>query len=164
MNKVILMGRLTRDPETRYSQGNADSLNITRYTLAVNRKFKREGEPDADFINCTAIGKSGEFAERFLKKGMQILVTGRLQIRAYDDPKTNQRNWYTEIIIDEQNFTESKAAFESRQSSYGGQPSQDYDGYAQPPASSASQGKPANNDVPADFFIETELSDDDLPF
>ncbi|HCL02089.1 MAG TPA: single-stranded DNA-binding protein, partial [Lachnoclostridium phytofermentans] len=68
MNKVILMGRLTRDPEIRYSQG-ANSLAIARYSLAVNRSFKREGEPDADFFNCTAFGRNAEFAEKYLKQG-----------------------------------------------------------------------------------------------
>ena len=170
MNKVILMGRLTKDPETRYSQGGSEALNITRYTLAVNRRFKREGEPDADFINCTAIGKSGEFAEKYFKKGMQVLVSGRLQIRSYDDPKTNQRNWYTEIILDDQHFTESKAAFEARvgnqgssnygDSAYNNSGGQPYQNQSPKPSLPANQP----NDVPPDFFIDQELNDDDLPF
>ena len=83
MNKAILMGRLTKDPEVRYSNA-AEPLAIARYTLAVNRQRKREGEPDADFINCVAFGKPAEFAERFLRKGMQVLVSGRIQIRQFD--------------------------------------------------------------------------------
>lgn len=75
MNKLILMGRLTKDPEVRYSQGN-NPMAAARYTLAVDRKFKRDGEPNADFINCIAFGKNGEFAEKYLHKGMKILVEG----------------------------------------------------------------------------------------
>ena len=163
MNKVILMGRLTKDPETRYSQGSSDPLNITRYTLAVNRRFKKEGEPDADFINCVAFGKSGEFAEKFFRKGMQVLVSGRLQIRTYDDPRTNQKNWFTEVLLDDQHFTESKAAFEARQGASGY--SADYQsGQGQPSRSQPALPANQQNDIPPDFFINQELNDDDLPF
>lgn len=169
MNKVILMGRLTKDPETRFSQGGSEPLNITRYTLAVNRKFKKDGEPDADFINCTAFGKSGEFAERYFKKGMQVLVSGRLQIRSYDDPKTNQRAWYTEVILDEQQFTESKAAFDARAASGGFQDTPPGGQSAPPPRNVAPGPGPSlspnpSNDVPTDFFVNDDLDDDDLPF
>ena len=78
MNKVVLMGRLTRDPEVRYSQGEK-AMAIARYTLAVNRRFKRDGEPDADFIPCVAFGKAGEFAEKYFKQGMRIVISGRIQ-------------------------------------------------------------------------------------
>lgn len=78
MNKVVLMGRLTKDPDVRYSQGN-NPMAIARYTMAVERKFKRDGEPNADFINCIAFGKNGEFAEKYLRKGMKILIEGRWQ-------------------------------------------------------------------------------------
>ena len=78
MNKVILMGRLTKNPEVRYSQ-SADPLAVARYTLAVNRRFRREGEPDADFINVVAFGKQGEFAEKYFKKGQMVSVVGRLR-------------------------------------------------------------------------------------
>ena len=80
MNKVILMGRLTRDPEVRYSQ-SAEPLAIARYTLAINRRFKRQGESEADFIPCVAFGKQGEFAERYFRKGQMVSVVGRLQVR-----------------------------------------------------------------------------------
>jgi single-strand DNA-binding protein len=73
LNKVILIGRLTRDPEVRYTQG-AEPMAIARYSLAVNRRFKKEGQPEADFLNCVAFGRNGEFAEKFLKKGMQMAV------------------------------------------------------------------------------------------
>lgn len=112
MNKVILMGRLTRDPEVRYSQGETP-VAVARYTLAVNRKFKREGDPEADFINCVAFGKQGEFAEKFMKKGQLICICGHIQVRSYDD-QTGQKRWITEIIVEEQTFAESKSSFEAR--------------------------------------------------
>ena len=108
MNKVILMGRLTRDPEVRYSQG-ANSLAIARYSLAVNRSFKREGEPDADFFNCTAFGRNAEFAEKYLKQGTKILVSGRVQNDNYTN-KDGQKVYSVQIIIDEQEFAESKSS------------------------------------------------------
>ena len=86
MNKVILMGRLTRDPEVRYTQSDKP-LAIARYTLAVNKAYKKEGEPDADFIPCVAYGKNGEFAEKYLNKGQRIAVVGRLQVRMWEDDK-----------------------------------------------------------------------------
>ncbi|QUI25893.1 single-stranded DNA-binding protein (plasmid) [Vallitalea pronyensis] len=112
MNKVILMGRLTKDPEVRYSQGE-NPLAIARYTLAVNRRFKKEGQPDADFVNIVSFGKAGEFADKFYKKGQQVSIVGRLQVRTYDDPDGN-RKWITEVIAEEQYFAESKASFEKR--------------------------------------------------
>lgn len=82
MNKVILMGRLTRDPEVRYSAGN-NSMAVARYTLAVDRRFRRDGENNADFIGCVAFGKSAEFAEKYLRQGTKIIVTGRIQTGSY---------------------------------------------------------------------------------
>lgn len=105
MNKAILIGRLTRDPEIRYSQSNA-SMAIARYTLAVDRRFKREGEPEADFINCVAFGKSAEFAERYLRKGIKIAVEGRIQTGSYE--KDGVKHYTTDIIVDNQEFAESK--------------------------------------------------------
>ena len=106
MNKVILTGRLTRDPEVRYSQGN-EPMCIARYTLAVDRKFKREGEQDADFINCVAFAKNGEFAEKYLHKGMKIAITGRIQTGSYTN-KDNQKVYTTDIVVEEHEFCESK--------------------------------------------------------
>lgn len=106
MNKVILMGRLTRDPEVRYSQG-AEPKAIARYSLAVNRRFKRQGEQDADFIPCVAFGKQGEFAEKYLSKGRLIAVSGRLQVRNWDDNNGNKRTTI-EVVVEEQYFAESK--------------------------------------------------------
>ena len=79
MNKVVLMGRLTRNPNVSYSQGERATC-VARYTLAVNRRFKRDGEPDADFINCVAFGRQGEFAEKYLKQGTKVVISGRIQI------------------------------------------------------------------------------------
>jgi single-strand DNA-binding protein len=106
MNKVILMGRLTRDPEVRYTQSDKP-LAIARYTLAVNKAYKKEGEPDADFIPCVAYGKNGEFAEKYLNKGRQIAVVGRLQVRMWEDDKGDKRKT-TEVVIENQYFADSK--------------------------------------------------------
>ena len=106
MNKVILMGRLTRDPEVRYTQGD-NAMAIARYSLAVDRRFKRDGEPDADFINCVAFGKYGEFAEKYLKKGTKIAVVGRIQTGSYTN-KDGQKVYTTDVVVEEQEFAESK--------------------------------------------------------
>lgn len=106
MNKVILMGRLTKDPEVKYVQG-ANTFTIARYTLAVNRRFKRDGEPDADFIVCIAFGKNGEFAEKYLKKGQQIAVSGRIQTEQWEDKDKNKR-YATNVIVEEHYFCGSK--------------------------------------------------------
>ena len=146
MNKVILMGRLTRSPEVRYSQGS-EPVAVARYTLAVNRRFKRQGEPEADFINCVAFGKTGEFAEKYFKKGQLVAITGRLQVRSWD--KDGERRYATEVIIEEQHFAESKAAAEQGRKDTG-------------------EGKAAkeNGQAPADGFypIDESVEDDDLPF
>ena len=106
MNKVILIGRLTRDPEIRYSQGN-EPMCIARYSLAVERRFKREGEQEADFINCVAFGKNGEFAEKYLHKGIKIAATGRIQTGSYTN-RDNQKVYTTDVVIEEHEFCESK--------------------------------------------------------
>lgn len=108
MNKVILMGRLTRDPEVRYSQGE-NSLAIARFTLAVDRRFKRQGEQDADFISCVSFGKTAEFAEKYLKQGTKIAVTGRIQTGSYTN-KEGQKVYTTEVVVEETEFAESKSA------------------------------------------------------
>ncbi len=105
MNKVILIGRLTKDVETRYS----GEMAISRYSLAVDRKYKKEGEQTADFINCVAFGKSGEFAEKYLKKGMKIAVTGRIQTGSYTD-KDGKKVYTTDIVVEEHEFCESKGS------------------------------------------------------
>ena len=110
MNKVILIGRLTKDVETRY----AGEMAVSRYSLAVDRKFKREGEPTADFINCVAFGKNGEFAEKYLKKGMKIAVTGRIQTGSYTD-KDGKKVYTTDVIAEEHEFCESKGSATNEQ-------------------------------------------------
>lgn len=107
MNKTILIGRLTRDPEVRYSQG-AEPMAIARYTLAVDRRYKKEGEQSADFINCVAFGKNAEFAEKYLKQGTKIAVTGRIQTGSYTN-KEGQKVYTTDVVIEEQEFCEKKA-------------------------------------------------------
>ena len=109
MNKVILMGRLTRDPEVRYSQGDNASA-VARYTLAVDRRFRREGDQQtADFINCVAFGRSAEFAERYLRQGTKIAVTGRIQTGSYTN-RDGQKVYTTDVVIEEQEFAESKSS------------------------------------------------------
>lgn len=106
MNSVCLVGRLARDPEVRYSQGT-NATCVARYTLAVQRQFKVEGQPDADFISCVAFGKAGEFAEKYLKKGMNIGVTGRIQTGSYKN-KDGATVYTTDIIVQTQEFCEKK--------------------------------------------------------
>lgn len=130
MNKIILMGRLTKDPEVRYSQGEKP-MAIARYTLAVDRKFKRDGEPNADFINCIAFGKNGEFAEKYLRKGIKIAVAGRIQTGSYTN-KDGVEVYTTDVVVEEHEFAESKNANQNEQSSRP-QPSNSYDGFMQIP-------------------------------
>lgn len=108
MNKVILMGRLTRDPEVRYSQGG-NGTAVARYSLAVDRRFKRDGEADTDFINCVVFGNGAEFAEKYLHKGTKIAITGRIQTGSYTD-KDGKKVYTTDVIVEEQEFAESKAS------------------------------------------------------
>ena len=111
MNKVILMGRLTRDIEVRYSQGE-NPMAVARYTLAVQRKFKREGEQDADFISCVAFGKAAEFAEKYLRQGTKVVISGRIQTGSYTN-RDGQKVYTTDIVVEEQEFAESKTASEA---------------------------------------------------
>ncbi len=107
MNKAILMGRLTRDPEVRYTQGE-NQMAIARYTLAVDRRFNRNGDENtADFISCVAFGKAGEFAERYFRKGTKIVVTGRIQTGSYTN-KDGVKVYTTDVVVEEQEFAESK--------------------------------------------------------
>lgn len=107
MNKVILIGRLTRDPEVRYSQG-ADPMCIAKYTLAVDRSGKKDGEPNADFINCVAFKEKGEFAEKYLKKGIKVAISGHIQTGSYTNSQ-GVKVYTTDVIIDSQEFVEKKA-------------------------------------------------------
>lgn len=130
MNKVILMGRLTRDPEVRYSQGEKASA-IARFSLAIDRKYKQEGQPSADFISCLALGKNGEFAEKYLRKGIKVVVIGSWQTGSYTNRDGN-KVYTNECLVENFEFAESK----SSAGSDGGSvpvgrpsPSQDSDGF-----------------------------------
>lgn len=122
MNKVILMGRLTRDPETRYKQGDnsQESMCVARYTLAVDRRGgKREGQQSADFISCVAFGKTGEFAEKYFRQGMRVTISGRIQTGSYTN-REGQKVYTTVVVIEEQEFAESKGESQgSRQGEQG---------------------------------------------
>lgn len=138
------MGRLTRDPEIRYSQG-ATPICVAKYGLAVPRKFKRDNEPDCDFINCVAFGKSGEFVEKYLRKGQQIAISGRMQTGNYDH-KDGYKVYTTDIVVEDHYFTGKKE-------DGAGQPSQ---------AMGDGITAPAGNDI---FLTKDEsLDDEDLPF
>ena len=118
MNKVVLVGRLTRDPEVRYSQGDSATA-VARYTVAVDRRFKRENEPTADFIPCVVFGRSAEFAEKYFRQGMRVSISGRIQTGSYTN-KDGVKVYTTDVVIEEQEFAESKAA--SEQNSYQASP------------------------------------------
>jgi len=153
MNKVILLGRLTKDPEIRYSQ-SAEPVCVSKFTVAVDRRYKKEGEPDSDFINCVTFRRTAEFMERYIKKGMLVSVCGSITVRSYDD-NTGQRRWATEVTCDEVNFAESRAAYEARMARSG---QNDYSQAAPPPVASAPE--------PEGFSAITASidEDDDLPF
>ncbi len=159
------MGRLTKDPEVRYSQ-SAEPVAVARFTIAVNRRFKREGEPDADFIPCVSFGKTGEFTGRYFKKGMMISVVGRLQVRSWDD-QTGQKRWTTEVVVEEQYFAESKASFEANRTNSVN--SANSVPMPMPVAEQPSADMPvqptATPSQPEGFYnIEESVDDDDLPF
>lgn len=116
MNKVILMGRLTRDPEVRYSQGE-NATAVARYTLAVDRRFKRDGDATADFISCVVFGRSAEFAEKYFHQGIKIAITGRIQTGSYTN-KEGQKIYTTDVVVEEQEFAESKAASSENSAGY----------------------------------------------
>ena len=149
MNKVILMGRLVADPEIRYSQG-AEPTCIARYRLAVDRKYKKDGEQTADFINCVAFGRNGEFAEKYLHKGTKILAIGRIQTGSYTN-NDGQKVYTTDVVVEEQEFAESKNA-----ASGGG-----FDGgMGYTPAE-----RPAPSMAAGDGFMNIpDGTDDELPF
>lgn len=151
MNKVILMGRLTRDPEIRYSQGE-NATTIARFSLAVDRRFKRQGDAEADFFNCTAFGKQAEFAERYLKQGTKMVVVGRIQNDNYTN-KEGQRVYSVQIIVEELEFAESKSAAAAHAGSTGGS---DYQ--------TASRPEPAKANLADDFMNIPDGIDEELPF
>lgn len=148
MNKVILMGRLTREPEIRYAQNN-NQMAIARFSIAVDRRFKREGDPDADFFNCTAFGKQAEFIEHYLHKGTKIVVSGRIQNDNYTN-KDGQMVYSVRVMVEEVEFAESKNASSSTDGGFnnGG-------GY----------NKPAEPSGAGDGFMNIpDAIEEDLPF
>ena len=150
MNKVILMGRLTRDAEVRYSQGE-NSTAIARFSLAVDRRFRRDGdEQTADFINCVAFGRTAEFLERFGRKGTKFVLEGRIQTGSYTNKEGN-RVYTTDVVVEEQEFAESKAAA----ANYNG----NRDGYQQAPS------RPEPTQAAGDGFMNIpDAIEEELPF
>ena len=162
MNKVILMGRLTRDPDIRYSAGE-NAQRIARYTLAVDRRFSRRdgsgNEQSADFIGCVAFGRSAEFAEKYLHKGTKVLVTGRIQTGSYTN-RDGQKVYTTDVVVEDQEFAESKAA--ASESGYGAGSS--FGAPASAPAP-APAGASDPGDAAGDGFMNIpEGLDEELPF
>lgn len=154
MNKVILMGRLTRDPEVRYSQG-ASQTAVARFSIAVDRRFKREGEPDADFFNCTSFGKQAEFVERYLHKGTKVVLSGRVQNDNYTN-KDGQMVYSVRIMVDEIEFAESKNASGGND---GGYNNNSYGGYA-----GGGSNVPAASGAGDGFMNIPDGIDEELPF
>ena len=149
MNKVILMGRLTRDPEVRYSAGE-NALAIARYTLAVDRRFRRDGEATADFINCVSFGRTAEFAEKYYRQGLKIVVSGRIQTGSYTN-RDGQKVYTTEVVVEEQEFAESKASSDSYAASH--------------PRTSAPEASMPNPGAAAEGFMNIpDGIDEELPF
>ncbi len=148
MNKVILLGNLTRDPEVRYSQGS--NMAIARFSLAVNRRFPREGEPDSDFFNCTAFGKTAEFVEKYFHKGSRMSLVGRVQNDNYTN-KNGEKVYSVQIIAEEVEFAERKSTADANAAAgFGG---------------SGAGPAPANDsDAGDDFMPVPEGVDDDIPF
>ena len=152
MNKVILMGRLTRDPDVRYSAGESGT-SVARYTLAVDRRFnKRDGEATADFISCVAFGRSAEFAEKYFHQGLKVVVTGRIQTGSYTN-REGQKVYTTEVVVEEQEFAESKSSSDSYAASH-------------PQTSAASApSMPSPSAASADGFMNIpDGIDEELPF
>lgn len=154
MNKVILMGRLTRDPEVRYSAGE-NATAVARYTLAVDRRFRREGsDQTADFIGCVAFGRSAEFAEKYFRQGLKVVVTGRIQTGSYTN-KDGVKVYTTDVVVEDQEFAESKNA--SQGASDGG-----YQSYQR---STPAPGRPVPSTASGDGFMNIpDGIDEELPF
>ena len=151
MNKVILMGRLTRDPDVRYSQSTDSSMAIARYTLAVDRRFRRDGEATADFINCVSFGRTAEFAEKYFRQGLKIVVSGRIQTGSYTN-RDGQKVYTTEVVVEDQEFAESKAASDNYAASH-------------PQAAAPAPSMPTPGAASADGFMNIpDGIDEELPF
>lgn len=159
MNKVILMGRLTRDPEVRYSAGES-STAVAKYTLAVDRRYRRDGEATADFISCTAFGRSAEFAERYFHQGIKIVVTGRIQTGSYTN-RDGQKVYTTDVIVEDQEFAESKAASDGYNA---GMMRQSAPAPVQKPKAAAPIPSPSQASVGDGFMNIPDGIDEELPF
>ena len=151
------MGRLTRDPEVRYSQG-ASQTAVARFSVAVDRRFKREGEPDADFFNCTAFGKQAEFVERYLHKGIKILLSGRVQNDNYTN-KDGQMVYSVRIMVDEIEFAESKNASGGNAGGFNNGGNYNNGGYA-----GGGNNAPAPSGAGDGFMNIPDGIDEELPF
>lgn len=145
MNKTILMGRLTRDPEIRTAAGESGTV-IARFTLAVNRRFRRDGEASADFINCVSFGKTAEFIEKYISKGRQICVSGRIQTGSYTN-KDGQRIYTTEVVVEEVDFADSRR-----------------DAADTPADAAGAMPAPQAAAAPADTGMDGFAVDEDIPF
>ena len=145
MNRVILCGRIVREPEIRYSQTANGSMAVARYTLAVDRAFKKEGEQAADFINCIAFGKNGEFAEKYLHQGTKIIVEGRWQTGSYTN-KDGQKVYTNDCVVERHEFCESRANQQNNSNGIIGRnsPSADSDSFMSIPDGVADEGLPFN--------------------
>ena len=153
MNKVILMGRLTRDPDVRYSQGESATA-VARFTLAVDRRFRRDGgDTTADFIGCVAFGRQAEFAEKYLRQGTKIVLTGRIQTGSYTN-RDGQKVYTTEVVAEDLEFAESKAAAGERGAGF--QPQQSPNPFQSTPTPSAAAGD--------GFMNIPDGIDEELPF
>ena len=163
MNKVILMGRLTRDPDVRYSAGGGDQQAYARYTVAVDRRVRRDNnDPNAqtaDFISCVAFGRSAQFAEQYLRKGTKVVVTGRIQTGKYTN-KDGQTVFTTDVVVEDQEFAESKAASDRYNSSQGAAPAPSYAA----PAPAQAAPAPVSGSADGDFINIPEGLDEELPF
>ena len=162
MNKVILMGRLTRDPQVRYTQGQ-DPMAIARFTLAVDKRGrKQEGQQDADFPSCVAFGKSAEFVEKYVHQGTKIVLTGRIQTGSYTN-RDGQKVYTTDVVVEEQDFAESKAAASSYTGGY--QQQGGYQSAPEPQAAPAPTNRPAPSEAVSDGFMTIpEGIEEELPF
>lgn len=163
MNKVILMGRLTADPEVRYTQGE-NPMAVARYTLAVNRRFKRNGEQEADFIRCIAFGKQAEFVEKYMKKGIQILIAGRIQTGSYTN-KDGVKVYTTDVVVEEHNFTESKNSQNHSGNNAGQNRGNASANNANQSPSRGNNNAPSGNPFPDDGFMNIpDGLEEELPF
>ncbi len=168
MNKVILMGRLTKDPDVRYSPGSSDQQQAyARYTLAVDRRVRRDNnDPNAqtaDFIGCVAFGRSAQFAEQYLHKGTKVVVTGRIQTGRYTN-KDGQTVFTTDVVVEDQEFAESKAASDRYNNSQGGGSSYAGPSSAPAPSQAAPAPMPENANTDGGFINIPEGLDEELPF